>query len=75
MSVTLIDIRKNAFTNDLDAVEELTLTNRGLIDLGAIHEVAGLTSVNLSFNKLTGLTGLASLSLLSSLNASHNCIT
>ncbi|GAX82492.1 hypothetical protein CEUSTIGMA_g9919.t1 [Chlamydomonas eustigma] len=75
MSITAFDIKKSAFAQHLEEVDELTLTNRGLIDLGSIKEANNLQVVNLSFNKLQSVQGLAGLSHLSTLNISHNQIT
>lgn len=75
MSITTHEIRNSTFTSALTEVEELTLTNKGILDLGSITEAPNLRIVNLSFNKLVDIRGLASLQHLCSLNVSHNHIT
>jgi len=72
MSLTVYDIKKACFTNDLNEVQELTLTNKGLTDVGSVGEVLNLQSLNLAFNSLSSLTGLSVLQHLQTLNVSHN---
>ncbi|KAL6756687.1 hypothetical protein V8C86DRAFT_2642987 [Haematococcus lacustris] len=75
MSITRQDLIKASFTSTLDDVQELTLDNQGIADLGCISELPHLTSLTLAFNNLSSSSALSSLSALQHLNLSHNHLT
>lgn len=74
MSVTLLDIRDATFGTPPCDVQELTLTSRGIVDVGSITQAPNLRVLNIAFNSLTSLAGLSTLTCLQSLNVSHNSI-
>eukprot|EP00798_Chlamydomonas_sp_ICE-L_P023718 gene23718-9269_t len=74
MSISVYDIKTASFTSNVKEVDELTLTNKGLVDLGDVGEASNLRALSLAFNSLTSISALVSLKNLQTLNVSHNSV-
>lgn len=61
-------VREASFGASLATVQELTLSNKGIADIGDLEKAENLQSLNVALNNLRSLAGL-SLKQLRTLNA------
>eukprot|EP00873_Tetraselmis_striata_P038592 jgi/Tetstr1/458856/TSEL_004365.t1 len=72
VAVTTEMIQSAVFGEDIEAVEDLTLTNRRLRVISALAPLTTLRELNLAFNSITSLQALSGLVHLQTLNVSYN---